>query len=134
MKFRAWDLFNGCFVYSENYEYLSEFFDLCEKLIKAENGIIYQLYTGMNDKNGKEIYEGDVLKNISQSEKYWKETGYRHIFEIKWMEGAFRFYCDRYEGTDSCEIYDISMYNLKNYKIIGNIYETPEFRKGDLSR
>lgn len=68
-------------------------------------------YTGLNDKNGEEIYEGDFLKH-----DLWG------ISEIIWEHGMFRG-----KGND----HDITLadHQLKRSRVIGNIYENPELLK-----
>lgn len=67
-------------------------------------------YTGLKDKNGKEIYEGDVIESASGKYKYIVE--WHHASWIRKPIGWWRF---------------TSLYqHIEREKIIGNIYENPE--------
>ena len=96
--------------------------DFEEKKVTLSNGIIKLLnvdfkqfelsqYTGLRDKNGKEIYEGDILFFRDENTKYvvvWQDTA----FIIKSIE--IRKYSEKMCWLDDTEIC---------CEIVGNIYE-----------
>ncbi len=75
---------------------------------KDENMIVMQ-YVGLKDKNGKEIYEGDIFKGT------WNNIA------VEWIE------CDACFGfTEENDWRTFTRSDLSEMKIIGNIYSNPE--------
>ena len=127
IKFRIWHAPSKNFVFYKD-EY---FLDMDGKLWYIEDGecrsikvslkdYIIQQFTGLKDKNGKEIYEGDILSQAV----FPKETDMTEI--VIFEDGRF---CIK---TNYKNIFHRNNLDLDNqlvatfkFKIIGNIYENP---------
>lgn len=121
IKFRAWDKKNKvhiyligfcCNIYSDTIIRLWWTYNKNSQQLFNESfpidQIILEQYTGLKDKNGKEIYEGDILRRTGVKEAVW-ETG-----ECRYGSGAFRIH-----GFIMCEM-------APYCEIIGNIHDTPK--------
>jgi uncharacterized phage protein (TIGR01671 family) len=86
------------------------------------HGHVLMQYTGLKDKNGKEIYEGDVIDGM---EVIFSTVG------VQW-EGDGKFYMSGWYLKDHKPSMGRSMWPLErgeNKEVIGNIYENPELLK-----
>ncbi len=81
----------------------------------GKNSVLMQ-FTGLKDKNGKEIYEGDILKCESVNESDF-------ISKVEFKEGAFIVYDEEHLAMD---VFYCSAGQDFDSEVIGNIYENPE--------
>jgi uncharacterized phage protein (TIGR01671 family) len=86
--------------------------------ILRDDAIVMQ-YTGLKDKEGREIYEGDILEHLTDENVTRKKVVYDA------QHGAFIMKCEKYFSELTATYGDVDMY-ADNYFIIGNIYENPE--------
>jgi hypothetical protein len=70
-------------------------------------------YTGLRDKNHKEIYEGDIIKSKLDN-----------IGKVIWKDSMAAFYIIFKQGNDLLEGWN------RDGEVIGNIYENPELLTG----
>jgi len=138
IKFRAW-------VLGKMYEVKNLEWDWGHLIITTDGGWIalpdpkahLMEFTGLHDKNGVEIYEGDVcVFDIFDTLTRYPDLNpfESYLVVIEWKHGAwgFRFLYPELVNEDDrewCAFWnskDGEMWNLKYFRVIGNIHENPE--------
>ena len=107
IKFRVWEKKN---LVMRFWDYLKGISYTHQFALLEDSDFIWMQFTRLKDKNGKEIYEGDILKNENHDEIM--ATPEDKII-VEWSELGFYKNFNLYNGSE----------------IIGNIYENPELIK-----
>lgn len=116
IKFRVWD--KVLQTWSKNSIDLAYTQDGIISFVQGDRFELVQ-FTGLHDKNGKEIYEGYVLKS-----SYWACNCH-----VIWKGGGFTL--EEGEQTEVLErnLQDDEGLPLMVIEVIGNIYQNPELLK-----
>lgn len=90
----------------------------------GEDKVEYLQYTGLKDKNGKEIYEGDVLE-FEYEDEFWGSKPHKVRRTVKWETyyGAGWYFGKSYKDGEKRWSYPKPP---EDAEVIGNIYENPE--------
>jgi len=105
IKFRAW---TG--------NRMIDFKEVCDMRATPWNStsLIWMQFTGLLDKNGKEIYEGDIATDINDES-----------YQVQFSDGAFEVIHDGNVVEPLGEL-------ASDIEIIGNIYENPTLTKQEI--
>lgn len=127
-KFRVWHRkLKEWHYFRIPYDLFPDIFPVCGKMTKL-NGLDYEnwcQFTGLNDKNGKEVYEGDIV----ESSDCLREDEGQYVVKWKDEDCCYRLY--EMDGKVWHCGFDKDEVNGLNLKVIGNTYEDPELLSGE---
>lgn len=140
IKFRAWDTIQSKYHYGVECGIdLGVWMSFGNVL--RDNRFLVEQFTGLHDKNGKEIYEGDI--------KLWKFNAHIRTYICYWSEidCGFRWRMIKHNEKQDLDVIDIPFDTEEDYydyvlkqnqrnngfdsfsTLIGNIHENPELLK-----
>lgn len=137
IKFRAWD----------GLDHLTKPFTLIDiqngKIQFASSDTLIMQFTGLKDRNKKDIYEGDILQGVKKEQRDINgKDAYTLKEVIRWNNGGFEIFNKPIQGAYIkfpdmvienfmwCEEMGHGRnryyYQIDDIEVIGNIYENPE--------
>lgn len=126
IKFRAWNKETRIMIdlYKITPLALSDTFNGDGLFLPFRDKLVLMQFTGLYDRHGKEIYEGDIL----QWDNGYDHCAYRSVVEFE--DGKFISKRERIGIKEEIKEYSESG-TAYDFIVVGNIYENPELAEGN---
>lgn len=139
-KFRAWSTDKKIMAEVRTLRFTDELVETDKFVERSIEGVKLMQSTGLKDENGKEIFEGDILKFNDE----WADYGYEgyiegsiegiNYVEIKREKTCFTFGKTKLPESSLIDLVENEHYPFEGllieasyeFEIIGNVYENPE--------
>ena len=122
IKFRIWDEKYNCWE--------TQSLELIPNCPLVKQGRVIQQYTGLKDRNGKEIFEGDIVEYESETITHKGTIFPLRRAEIVFSNATLGFVLDssRRHNIDERwgDYVPVDRGNKARYSVLGNIHENPE--------
>lgn len=93
--------------------------------VSLRKSAILMQYTGLKDKNGVEIYEGDIMRGDDNYEpEIYGEFNVHQVRFGEMVDTRYGWYLEDYRAA-------MSRSTFEEFEVIGNIYENPELLNGN---
>ena len=131
IKFRGKDIETGEWLYGHFFQRMGCYPAIVEPRPRDGKVMYYEIavedttvgqFTGLYDKNGKEIYEGDIVE--------WEKDGLMYVVRF-WRGMFFASVQECNEGIlGGFPLHALTEYEYRKCEIVGNIFDNPELLKG----